>query len=62
MAENSFDLFARNAGEPVEEIVDAGAVFEIREESLNRDSRSAETPGTADDFSVSLDGWAGAPR
>jgi hypothetical protein len=61
VAKDGFDLRASYAGEPFEEVVDAGAVFEIGEEGLDGDSRSAENPGTADGFGVSLDRWAGAP-
>jgi hypothetical protein len=61
VAEDGVDLGAGYAGEPFEEVVDAGAVFEVGEESLHGDSRAAENPGAADGFGVSLDGWAGAP-
>jgi hypothetical protein len=58
---DGFKLGTRYAGEPFEEIVHSGAVFEVCEERLDRDSRSAKNPGTADSFGVSLDGGAGAP-
>jgi len=61
MPKDGFDLSAGYAWEPFEEVVDAGAVFEIREEGLDRDARAAENPGPADDFGISLDGWTGAP-
>jgi hypothetical protein len=61
VAKDGFDLGTGYAGEPFEEIVHSGAVFEVGEERLDRDSRAAENPGPADGFGVSLDGWAGAP-
>lgn len=61
LAKDSFDLSAGHAGEPFEEVIDTGAVFEIREERLDRYARAAENPGAADGFGVSFDGWAGAP-
>jgi hypothetical protein len=61
VAEDGFDLGAGYAGEPFEEIVDAGAVFEIREECLDRDSCPTENPGAANGFGVSFDDRAGAP-
>ena len=42
MAEDGFDLGARDAGEPFEEVVDAGAVFEVGEEGLHGDAGAAE--------------------
>jgi hypothetical protein len=61
VAKDGFDMGARYAGEPFKEVLNAGAVFEIGEEGLDGDSRSAKDPGTAYGFSVSLDRWAGAP-
>jgi hypothetical protein len=61
VTKNGFNLGAGYAGEPFEEVVDAGTVFEVGKESLDRDSRGAENPGTAYGFGISLDGWAGAP-
>ena len=61
MSENGFDLVAGYAREPFEEVVDPGAVFEVREQRLNRDARVAENPSAADGLGVSFDGWAVAP-
>jgi hypothetical protein len=61
LAEDGFDLGAGYAGKPFEEVVDAGTVFEVREERLDRNSRAEENPGAAYGFGISLDGWAGAP-
>jgi hypothetical protein len=56
VAKDGFDLSAGYAGEPFEEVIDTGAVFKIREERLDRYARTAENPGAADGFGVSLDG------
>lgn len=61
VAEDGFGLSAGHAGEPFEEVVDAGAVFEVGEERLDGNARAGENPGAADGFGVSFDGWAGAP-
>jgi hypothetical protein len=61
VTEDGFDLGAGHAGEPFEEVVDAGAVLEVGEKGLDRDSRPAENPGAADGLGLSFDGWAGAP-
>ena len=61
VAEDGFDLGTGHTGEPFEEVVDAGAVFEVGEERLDRHARPAKNPGAADGFGISLDGWAGAP-
>jgi hypothetical protein len=56
VAEDGFHLTASHAWEPFEEIVDTSAVFEIREQGLDRHSRSAKNPRSAYRFGVSLDG------
>lgn len=56
MTKDGFDLGAGYAGEPFEEVIDAGAVLEVGEEGLNRDSRVAKNPRAADGFGVSTTG------
>jgi hypothetical protein len=53
MAEDGFDLGTGYAGEPFEEVVDAGAVFEVREEGLHGDAgvpRKIQAPLTVSGF------------
>ena len=61
MLENGFDLFATHTWKPLEEIVDAGAILEIREQCLNRHARALEHPRAADLLRGSLDSRAVVP-
>jgi hypothetical protein len=46
--EHRLNLLARDAGEPVEELVDGGAGFEILEQRLHRHAGSLEEPDCTD--------------
>jgi hypothetical protein len=48
MFEYGFDLLARDARKPVQEIVDARPVFQILKERLNRHPSAPEHPRTTD--------------
>ena len=61
MLQNGLDLFARHAGEPLEKVIHAGAIFQVCEESLHRNSRTSEDPGAADLSWSSLDRRALVP-
>src|SRR5437763_15224154 len=47
MLENRFRLLPRDAGEPVEEVVQPGAGLEVLEERLDGDAGAAEDPRSA---------------
>jgi hypothetical protein len=61
VTEDGFDLAAGHSWEPFEEIVDARAVFEVREQGLHGHSCSAKNPRSTDSFRVSLDDRTSAP-
>lgn len=54
-------LLDGDAREPFDEFVGRGIVFQILEESSNGHARTAEHPGPAVQFRVSLDSVAGGP-
>jgi hypothetical protein len=51
-------LLARDARKPVQEIVDAGSVFQILKERLHRDTSSPKHPRTTHFTRHALDGRA----
>ena len=53
--QHSLELFAGDAGEPFEEIIQARAVFQVFKERLHRHSRPPENPGAADPSRVPFD-------
>jgi hypothetical protein len=46
--ENSFDLFLRHTGKPIEELADGCAVFDVLEKRLDWNPRAAKNPRAAD--------------
>lgn len=61
MLQNGLDLFPCYTREPLEKVIDPRAIFEVREEGLDRNPGTAEHPGTADFFRSSLDRRALVP-
>src|SRR5438477_10310893 len=59
--ENRFDLFARDAREPIKKIVDSSAVLEVFKQRFHRYTSCFENPGSADLFRISLDRRTLAP-
>ena len=55
MFQHGLDLFPGHAGEPLEKIIHPGAILQIGEEGLHRNSRAAEQPGPTDLLQSSLD-------
>ncbi len=62
MVKNGNDLPARNAGKPLEKIINGGAVFEILEKGGNRDARSAKDPRPAQFGGIAFNRRTGVPR
>jgi hypothetical protein len=48
VSKNSFNLFPSYTGEPLEEVINTGAIFEICEKSLDGNPRADEDPGSTD--------------
>ena len=48
VTQHGLNLFSSYAGKPFEEVIHTGAVFEIREQSLDRNARANENPSSAD--------------
>jgi len=48
VTQHGLNLFSIYAGKPFEEVIHTGAVFEIREQSLDRNARAHKDPGSAD--------------
>jgi hypothetical protein len=48
VAQHKLHLFARHAGEPLQEIIHAPAIFEVLKQGLDGHARAFEQPGTAD--------------
>ncbi len=61
VAQNSRNLLARYAGEPLEKIIHPGSVFEVLEQRLNRYPGAFEHPCTADFPWISLNHWTLTP-
>ena len=59
--QHGFNLFSSYAGKPCEEVIHAGAVFQIHKESLDWNSRAGENPGAADFFGRPFNRRARAP-
>ena len=51
VGEDGQDLIARDAGEPLQEVVDGGARFQVLEQGAHGDARLFEDPGAADPVS-----------
>jgi hypothetical protein len=58
VVEDRFDLSTGYPGEPFEEVITAGAVFEVGEEGLHGDAGAAENPGAADGLGVTPERFA----
>ena len=59
MVEYGFDLLARNARKPAQEIIKTCPIFQILKECLHRDARSSKDPRTAHFTGYALDRGAG---
>jgi len=53
--QDGFDLFAFHPREPLEEVLNASAIFEILEERKDRHAGPSEDPRTTDPFRRTLD-------
>lgn len=61
MFENGVNLVSRDAGEPLQELINRGAAFEILKERAHRNARATKYPGSAEDSGISLHDLACAP-
>ena len=61
MLQNGLDLAARHAGEPLEKLLDSRPILKVLEQSLDRDPRALEGPGSTEPVGSSLYGVAPGP-
>lgn len=61
MVEHGFDLLARDARKPEQEIIKTRPIFQILKECLHWDTSVAKDPRPAHSTGYALDGGAGRP-
>ena len=61
MVEHGFDLLARDAGKPAQEIIKTSPIFQVLEEGLHRHTGAAKDPRTTHSPRYTLDRRAGRP-
>lgn len=61
MLQHSASLGERDPGEPVDEILKLGTVFEVLEQGGNRHPGSTEDPGAADPCWIAFNSGTGGP-
>lgn len=59
--QDGFYLLAGYTREPLQKVIEPGAVLQVCKEGLNRSTRASEDPGTADLLRISFDGRALIP-
>ena len=61
MLKDCASLICRDAGKPLDEVMQRRIIFQVFEQCRDRHARAAEDPGPAHACRVSLYSWAGGP-
>ena len=61
MLQYGLGLLQRHAGKPIDEVREAGTVFQVLKEGSHGDSRAPEHPGAADPLGIAFDRRTGRP-